>query len=287
MIRPMCLALLAGFLWTAAAHADEELPFLPAEKLAAPATLFSPGKDLPPQVEINGPAPAPVTVLVAMDPKVPSHRYMLRGKVMFKDVDQVAFVEMWSHFGDQGQFFSRTLAPSGPMGHLHGASDGWRELLLPFQSEPGKTPTKLVVNVVIPGKGTVKLAPFTLTTAPAELWAEAPAAVAGEWWSERQSGWLGAIGGSVIGMIGGIIGTLAGLGAARQLAVGLCVAVVACGGLCLVAGLVALSLGQPWHVFFPFLLIGGIGAIVCGAKLRTVRKRYDDLELRRMSALDA
>jgi hypothetical protein len=98
---------------------------------------------------------------------------------------------------------------------------------------------------------------------------------------------VGAIGGWGVGLGGTLIGVLAGAGAARRVAVGLSVVGVAIGGVGIAAGVTALALGQPSHVYFPLLLVGAIAALVFGLNLPGLKKRYDQIELRRMTALDA
>lgn len=281
MNRPLLIALLvltssSGRLW-----ADGEIPWPAADKLPPQATLHPAGKMAgQPVLQVVGPSVQPITILEVVNPQVTYHEYTLRAKVKYEGVEKTSFLEMWNHFPGGGQYFSRTLSPSGPLQKIEGSSD-WREISLPFMSKPGLLPSKLVVNVVLPGKGTVYLTPFTLTSGPVSL------GTLGEWWSEPTSGLVGGIGGGVVGLIGALIGGLAGLGKARQLVVGLCVAVIAFGGLCLVAGIVAVTMGQPWYVYYPFLLGGVICVAVCGLNLPGIRKRYDALELRRMTALDA
>jgi hypothetical protein len=55
----------------------------------------------------------------------------------------------------------------------------------------------------------------------------------------------------------------------------------------LTAGLVGLGLKQPYGVYYPLLLGGSICSIVGGVSYSIVRKRYAEVELRRMQALDA
>ena len=89
-----------------------------------------------------------------------------------------------------------------------------------------------------------------------------------------------------MGCIGGLIGTLSGLGRARRLTLGLARATIVFGLACLVAGTVAISLAQPYAVWYPLLLGGGICTGVMGFGLRTLRRRYAEIELRRMAAMD-
>src|SRR5688500_2139218 len=90
-----------------------------------------------------------VRVLDLKDPKVTHASYAIRGQVKYTEVKGKAYLEMWSHFPDGSFFFSRTLDTSGPMGQLQGTSD-WREFVLPFFSQPGKFPSKIEVNIVLP-----------------------------------------------------------------------------------------------------------------------------------------
>ena len=145
---------------------DREIAWPAADKLPKNATLHAAGK-LAKQavVEVKGPADAAVQILEIGDPQAPSHRYMLRGKVKYAGVDKTAYLEMWSHFADDKAYFTRTLADKGPTAKIEGDSD-WREITLPFFSNEGYLPQKLIVNVVIPGQGTVQLTPFTLTKVP-------------------------------------------------------------------------------------------------------------------------
>jgi hypothetical protein len=280
MTRHIWLAAAVCLFSAAPTKADEELPFLPPNQLPAQAKRAGDA-----EIQVTGPTLEPVTILIANDPQVPSPHYKLRGKIKYENVetigaDRCGYVEMWNYFPDGSMYFTRTLATAGPLARLEGTSD-WRIIELPFQSQPGKLPNKLVVNVVLPGKGTATLGSLTLMS-----W-DGTISIAGEWWSERTSGLIGGIGGSVIGLIGGLVGLLAGFGVARQLVRRLCIAVIVLGSAGLVGGVVALCFGQPWYVYYPFLLGGCICVVVFGGNLPTLRKRYDALEMRRMAAMDA
>lgn len=108
----------------------------------------------------------------------------------------------------------------------------------------------------------------------------------GAWWDDRTGGWIGGVLGTVIGCAGGLIGLLAGGGRARGFVMMLTVAMVV-GGLALLAvAAVAALLGQPYAVWYPLALAGLITTIVMGALRRTIRQRYEQAELQRMSAMD-
>ena len=59
------------------------------------------------------------------------------------------------------------------------------------------------------------------------------------------------------------------------------------GVVCLVLGIVALVLGQPYAVYYPLLLIGVLAAVLGGVGIPVSRQRFAEAELRRMQALDA
>jgi hypothetical protein len=111
-------------------------------------------------------------------------------------------------------------------------------------------------------------------------------ALPGAWWSDRTGNLIGCIGGCVIGLLGALIGTLAGLGKFRRPVMGTCVTLIVAGGICLVLGVMSLVIGQPYAVYYPLLLIGGLTTVIVGAVTPTIRRRYEQVELRRMTAMD-
>jgi len=101
------------------------------------------------------------TLLTLENPKVPSHLYRLVGKIKYEKVEGDAYLMMWSHFAKGGgPFFSKTLDSDGK-GQIAGSSD-WDELTLPFYSKPDMLPNKLVVKIVMSGKGKVWITPLKL-----------------------------------------------------------------------------------------------------------------------------
>jgi ABC-type spermidine/putrescine transport system permease subunit II len=97
---------------------------------------------------------------------------------------------------------------------------------------------------------------------------------------------LGGITGSVVGCMGALVGVLAHRGRGRRLALGFLKALLAVGAVSLALGILAVLRSQPYEVFYPLLLEG---AICLGLPLflqRVVRRRYEEIELRRISARD-
>lgn len=109
-----------------------------------------------------------------------------------------------------------------------------------------------------------------------------------EWWTQQTAGWIGGLGGGGLGTLAGCFGALIGSLAPRGIARGFMLTVhagfIAVGVLALVGGVVAISLGQPYHVWYPLVLIGGILTVVMGALFPVARMRYRQAELRRLDA---
>lgn len=231
----------------------------------------------------NGePAPRTFRLLELSAPGISRPRFAIVGQVRYDGVEGTGYLEMWSTFSKEGSFFSRTLATGGPMGSLSGSSS-WREFVLPFDAGGASAgPEKLVMNVVLPGRGTVQLGALRLLQYPGAAATAMPAA----WWGPRTAGLLGGIAGSVLGCIGAVIGLLASRGKARGLVLALAWAMVAFGVAALAAGIVALVRAQPYDVGYPLLLLGVLSIAVPGTLIPVLRRRYEELELRRMSARD-
>ncbi len=213
-------------------------------------------------------------------PTVAAPGYVVTGEVRYDGVEGQGYLEMWSMFPDGGQFFSRTLAPGGPLAALHGDSK-WRRFQLPFLiNGTNQLPSRLEINLVLPGPGTVWLGPMQLERLP--LVASAGRA----WWNGPSSNFAGALG-SLLGLVGGLVGVLAGRGKARRLVLSLIVGMVAVGvGLALLGGLATL-IAQPRDGWYSLVLVGGLSAVVGLSVLPAVRRRYAMEELRRIQARDA
>lgn len=233
---------------------------------------------------VNGQGqPRLVTLLSLQAPGISRERYAIIGQVRHEDVEGMGYLEMWSHFADGSRYFSRTLAAVGPLKGLAGSSD-WRPFVIPFFNQEGGTPpTRLELGVLLPGRGTVYLGALRLVQyGPGED----PLAADGQWWGDRFAGWLGGIVGLTAGALGAVIGWLVSTGRARRLALGLLRALMLAGGVALVTGVAALVRGQPYAVYYPLLLFGGICAVVAAAVFRTARRRYEEIELRKITTMD-
>lgn len=227
--------------------------------------------------------PRTVSLLTLTDPGITATEYALTGRVSYEGVRETGYLEMWNHFPNGGAYFTKTLEDSGPMGSLRGTSN-WRPFSLPFMSnaEAG-FPNELEFNLVLPGPGTVRIAELRLVQYPEGL---AAASQSQPWWNERAGGRIGAIGGTICGCLGALIGVLCSLGKARRLVLSLCLGIVVLGVICLAAGGIALAISQPYIVYYPLLLLGVILTTVIGGLLPVIQQRYRQIEIRRMTAMD-
>ena len=75
------------------------------------------------------------------------------------DLEGVAFLEMWVQF-DGAQYFSRGLNDAVKN------KTAWKTVQTPFFFQQGQSPDKVVLNLVINGKGTVWVDDIVLSKAP-------------------------------------------------------------------------------------------------------------------------
>ena len=288
--RKVLLALACGLLLPRTASSEEVVRSIRWQELAA-ANMLTSGTVVAASEGVDGPAlrvvhdgraPNTFLLLTVERPGITAARYALKGRVRYENVADGSYLEMWNHL-PEGAFFSRTLAQSGPMRRLDGSS-GWRAFALPFfNREGGSPPTKLVFSLVMAGAGTVEIGSVELVqfSADEDVFAD-PAA----WWSDRQAGILGGIVGSALGILGALIGWLGSAGRAKGLVLGTLKAFAWLGICALALGVLAFAVNQPYAVYYPLVLLGAISAALGFSLPRTARKRYEELELRRMQALD-
>lgn len=224
------------------------------------------------------------------DPGVTLPVYALKGMVRYDGVQGDGFLQLDSHFGDAGTFFTKTLAAAGPLGKLSGSSD-WRPFVLPFYANSGDPadgtaplPDKLTLSLVLPGAGTVSIRDVGLYQYAS---GEDPMQAAGQWFGDRSAGLLGGIGGALIGLWGALIGVLSSRGKARLFVVASVNVLVVIGVASLVGGVVAIATAQPYAVYFPLLLIGIILIAVFGKMRGKLSAQYEQLELKKMQSMDA
>jgi len=233
-------------------------------------------------------------------PNISSAVYALQGKIRYENVEGDGYLQLDNHFGAGEVFHTRSVAPMGPLGKVSGSSD-WRQFVLPFNAsgrDPGESqfPEKLSLRLHLPGNGTVSISnvvlhQFASGEDPLLLSGNRGGQLSGHspehWFSSRTSGLLGGIGGGVLGLWGALIGILAGRGKARGFVLGSTNALLVIALASIVTGVVAMTSGQPYAVYYPLLLIGVIIGIVIGFLRGRVSNRYEQLELKRMQSMDA
>lgn len=230
-----------------------------------------------------------VALLKIEDPRITNTFYAVRGRIRYEDVEGVGFMEMWNFFppvkqgAPEGRFFSRTLGLLGDMRKISGTSP-LRTFTLPFDRTGTATPpSRLELNLILPGKGVVHIGPLELV----EYASGGAQAMAGAWWSDRTSGWIGGIGGSLLGSLGALLGYLVAKRKARGFVIGTASVLIGMGGALACATIVALTMRQPYGVWYPLALGAVLLLSILPARLRGFRRQYEDHEFRKMAAADA
>jgi len=288
--RDPLLALVGSLLLSGTVCGEEVVRNIQWQDLAAAHALTS-GTVVPRSDGVDGPSlrvvhkgttPTSFPLVTIDQPGISTMRYAIRGRVRYEGVAAGSYLETWNHL-PEGAFFTRTMDLTGPMGRIDGTSS-WRDFVLPFDRTGASAPRKLVVNLVLTGPGTVEIGPLVLVQFATD---ENLTAYADAWWSDQQAGLVGGLAGSALGILGAAIGWLGAIGRGRSFVLGTLKAFALLGVAALAIGLGALAAGQPYAVYYPLLLLGGIGAALGFTLPRSLSKRYEDLELRRMQALDA
>jgi hypothetical protein len=257
-----------------------------------------------------------IQLLSIRKPRLSTTAYAVIGQVKYDDVQGAGYLEMWNYFSPahpgmpEDRYFSRTLGDSGEMGKISGTC-GWRDFMLPFDPAGASgPPTRLEINLILPGRGTVYLTPVKLVKYSGSFAqassggsggsngggsgggggggsgsAEGLTPVAG-WWSANAAPWVGGIGGPIIGFMGGLLGWLSQKGVARTFVLTAWKCGIAFGLACLIATIIAIIVGQPWFVAMPLSVFGFVSAVVFSTTWPAARKRYDEVEIRRMASMD-
>ncbi len=111
---------------------------------------------------------------------------------------------------------------------------------------------------------------------------------ASEWWSQSFGVHLGAYGGAGLGVLGGALGAAMGVlapkGKGKTFILSTMGLLIATSVVLLLTGIIALIIGQPYHVWYGPMLIGFIGSVVLGSLFPVVVIRYRQAEARKMDA---
>ena len=192
------------------------------------------------QIENAKPSPTSVTVLTVDRPASQrARRYKFSGQVRYDAVEGNGYLELWNYFPDGAVL----LADAGrPRPHDEAAWHlrVWRTFVLPFDATGAGAPTRLVVNVVLQGRGTVYLGPMEFREETG-----ATAVRLDGFKGDRAIGVAGSIAGLVVGLGGALIGVLTSLGRARRFVIASATSLIALGTLSFVAGIVAFASSLP------------------------------------------
>jgi hypothetical protein len=224
-----------------------------------------------------------------------SSKYAVRGFMRFHDVEKPSYLEVWSILPN-GDRYLNTFDASARSNSTWDRSvwarqqkisgtGGWREFEIPFDLKNAKPESvTLEICVVLPGKGTIELMGITINDMPLSDYAT----VAGEWFSNRArvGGWFGFLWGCYGGLFGCLAGFLVPRGKGRRLMMGMIIFPVLAGIVHLTVGITAFLVGQPFHVCYPFVLVG-VGLLFAFSFAPMIRRGYAQAEQRRMQALDA
>jgi hypothetical protein len=249
------------------------------------------------KIENNNNTPLEVSLLKISDPAVIKKTYFLVCEVKY-DI-RAGRLQLLSHFPPAVSGGKERVSTIDGWGNPYGVAlqnatnqfysdyevspnffgeSGWRPCRLEVDHNAFEgLPEQLEVRLSLWGHGTVYLRPIKLL------------AVSGSWWSAKQGAMVGgAVGifGGIIGCFGGLLGCLAGFGKARKFVLTTTKILIALGMLLTITGIVAILCGQPYFVWYVFLLSGVILTLVFSLNFPTIQKRYDDLEIRRMASLD-
>lgn len=100
-------------------------------------------------IRIDAAGPTTVQIADVEIPPIDDARLIYRAQLRSRDLEGNAYLEMWCVFPDKGEYFSRALqAP------LSGTSE-WAAQETPFFLHNGQVPSRVRLNLVVDGKGTV------------------------------------------------------------------------------------------------------------------------------------
>jgi hypothetical protein len=110
-----------------------------------------------------------------------------------------------------------------------------------------------------------------------------------DWWTPEQGGMIGAMLGAGVGVLlggigGGVCAPLAVRGKAKRFVFAFLGAITVMGAALLVGSVVAMAVGQPYHVWYPILLPGVLSAPLGSFMLWIMRRSYRQHDERRLAA---
>ncbi len=111
-------------------------------------------------LRIDAAGSATVHLYQAGDLDVENARLTYRARLRTENVSERVYLEMWCHFPEAGEFYSRGLAAA-----LSG-SNSWATVETPFLLKAGENPDEIKLNLVLEGSGTVWIDDIHLIRGP-------------------------------------------------------------------------------------------------------------------------
>ena len=111
-------------------------------------------------LRIMAPGPATVRLFELGDLDVENAKIVYRAMLRTKKLSGKAYLEMWVHFKDGGEYFSRGLDRT-----ITGTTN-WMTMEIMFILEKGQNPDNVKLNLVIEGKGTVWIDDIVILKGP-------------------------------------------------------------------------------------------------------------------------
>ena len=111
-------------------------------------------------LKIAAPGPTTVNLFELGDVDVENAKIVYRAMLRTKKLSGKAYLEMWVHFKDGGEYFSRGLDRT-----ITGTTN-WMTMEIMFILEKGQNPDNVKLNLVIEGKGTVWIDDIVILKGP-------------------------------------------------------------------------------------------------------------------------
>lgn len=235
------------------------------------------------RVEKTNDATTPLTVqLLAMDaPAMTRTQYTIRGRIRYENVTGLAYLEMWSHFPDGSYYFSRTLDNSGPRGKFEGTSS-WRWFEIPFDTlSPQEHPSRLTVNLILKGTGTVEVATMELVEIAGP---SAHAAMSGVARAHNRAVLVLLLLPAIL--IGAVLCLAMIIALARGRFRGAMICLLTLGILLAAVGLLLFVIVPGITGFGALIILAFASVVIIFAASKLRHKKDDDDELRRIQAMD-
>jgi hypothetical protein len=233
-----------------------------------------------------------VRLLAIDDPPVTSGLYGIVGEVAYhgtagqSDLSGEGYLETWNYFANGSKYFTRTLADAGPMQKLS-KSSAMRRFELPFQSNDNLLPTRIEMNLVLRGTGTVSVRSLKLVQMPPRI--VATPSNAGTHippWFVRNIGLIQFI--LVIALLACVMvmRSLMQRGKGKPFVLGVFSLILIGGAIQLVAAIMSILWMRPPNVTLSLLAGAAIMLIIPALSMKAAVAHYRQLELKRMQALD-